>query len=209
MGLFDFLWGGTSRSNVEIATDRIWMNTTAKFDGLAQEAQARSHSDAVAILLVAHFPDVLKQLTEIVQQHTWDVPCKAVLASDLTASLAQNFSVEPDAVMDILVGERHPIPSVDNCIREFGEKLPCRCRVTHHVSLDDAVIRIFAGDWVKNILQQLGMTNDSAIQSDLVSKRIRQAQQKIEDRTFSSLAAESAEEWLLKNCPNYFPKRPE
>ncbi len=207
MGLFDFLWGGTSRTNVEMVTERIWMNTLAKFDGLAQEARRRSESDSVVILLVAHFPDVLKRLHEIVQQHTWDVPCKAVLASDLTVHLAQSFSVEPDAIMDIFVGERHPIPSVDDRIREFGEKLPCRCRVTHHVSLDDAVIRIFAGDWVKNVLQQLGMTNESAIESALVSKRIRQAQHKIEERTFSSLTADSAEEWLLKNCPDFIPQR--
>ncbi|MCA9070911.1 MAG: hypothetical protein KDA84_18405 [Planctomycetaceae bacterium] len=59
MGLFDFLFGRKKDSNVEIVPDHIWMTTDAKFAGLAKEAEERSKSETVAILLVAHFPDVL------------------------------------------------------------------------------------------------------------------------------------------------------
>jgi hypothetical protein len=47
----------------------------------------------------------------------------------------------------------------------------------------------------------MGMKEDEAIESQMVSRRIRQAQQKIEGRTFGSLDAESAAGWLEKNCP--------
>ena len=134
------------------------------------------------------------------------MPCKAVSASNLNPSLADSLRVDESATIDIIVGERHPLPSVDDRLEEFADELPCRCRFSHHVSLDDAVLKVFAGDWVKNVLKQLGMTEDEAIESQMVSRRIRQAQQKIEGRAFGSLNAESAAEWLEKNCPDLLPK---
>lgn len=50
------------------------------------------------------------------------------------------------------------------------------------------------------------MSEDEAIESNMVSRRIRQAQQKIEGRAFGSLDAESAAEWLEKNCPELVRK---
>jgi preprotein translocase subunit SecA len=206
MGLFDFLFGGKKRSNVEVVPDHIWMTTAAKFAGLTKEAIDRSRSETVAVLLVAHFPDVLERLEKIANHQAWDVPCKAVPASNLNANLAASLRVDESATIDIIVGERHPLPSVDNRLEEFADELPCRGRFSHHVSLDDAMMKVFGGDWVKTVLKQLGMTEDEAIESQIVSRRIRQAQQKIEGRTFGSLDAESASEWLQKNCPDLFPK---
>ena len=62
-------------------------------------------------------------------------------------------------------------------------------------------MKIFAGEWVQNVLSKLGMSEDEAIESQMVSRRIRQAQQKIEGRAFGGSAAESAAQWLEKNCP--------
>ena len=59
----------------------------------------------------------------------------------------------------------------------------------------------FATEWVRNVLKNLGMSEDEAIEAQMVSRRIRQAQRKIEGRAFGSLDAESAAEWLEKNCP--------
>jgi preprotein translocase subunit SecA len=69
------------------------------------------------------------------------------------------------------------------------------------LSLEDPVMRIFAGDWVQNVLKQLGMKENVSIERKMVSRRIKQAQQKIEGRAFGSSEAESAERWLEKNCP--------
>ncbi len=201
MGLFDALFGSKKRTNVEVVPDRIWMTTDAKFAGLAREAEERSRSATVAILLVAHFPDVLARLQEIANQPTASVPCKAVLASHLNSDLATSLSLDDSAILDVIVGERHPLPSVDDRLEEFAEELPCRCRFSHHLSLDDAVVEVFAGNWVKGMLTKMGMNEDEAIESQMVSRRIRQAQQKIEGRAFGTVDAESAAEWLEKNCP--------
>jgi preprotein translocase subunit SecA len=45
-------------------------------------------------------------------------------------------------------------------------------------------MRIFAGDWVKSILQRLGMKEGEAIESRMVSRRIEGAQKKVEERNF-------------------------
>jgi len=126
--------------------------------------------------------------------------------ANLNSGLAASLSLEESAIIDIIVGERHPSPSVDDRLQEFADELPCRCRFSHHVSLEDAVMKVFAGDWVKNVLKQLGMSEDDAIESQMVSRRIRQVQQKIEGRAFGSLDAESAAEWLEKNCPELIQK---
>lgn len=106
------------------------------------------------------------------------------------------------ATIDVIVGERHPLPSVDDRLEEFADELPCRCRFSHHVSLEDPVMQIFAGEWVQDVLRKLGMSEDEAIESRMVSRRIRQAQLKIEGRTFGNLNAGSASEWLETNRPD-------
>jgi hypothetical protein len=46
------------------------------------------------------------------------------------------------------------------------------------------------------------MAEGEAIQSQMVSRRIKQAQQKIESQAFGDTDAASAAEWLEKNMPS-------
>src|SRR3974390_3599341 len=45
-------------------------------------------------------------------------------------------------------------------------------------------MRIFAGEWVKNVLTRLGMKEGESIESRMVSRRIEAAQKKVEERNF-------------------------
>ncbi len=129
MGFFDSLFGSKKPTNVEVVPDHIWMTTDAKFAGLAREIAERSKSETVAILLVAHFPDVLARLNELAAEPT-TVPVKAVLASDLSTDIATSLHLEESVIIDIIVGERHPLPSVDEQLEQFADMLPCRCRLS-------------------------------------------------------------------------------
>ncbi|HMP04833.1 MAG TPA: preprotein translocase subunit SecA [Lacipirellulaceae bacterium] len=53
-----------------------------------------------------------------------------------------------------------------------------------YLSLEDDLMRIFAGEWVKNMLTRLGMQEGEAIESKMVSRRIEGAQKKVEERNF-------------------------
>ena len=202
MGFFDFLLGSKKQTNVEVIPDRIWMNTEAKFAGLAKEVVERSTSEAVAILLVAHFPDVLAHLEQLADQRTSGVPLKAVLARNLNTDLAASLNLDESAVIDIIVGERHPMASEDDRLEAFADELPCRCRFTYHISLEDPVVEIFAGAWVQNVLSKLGMSEEEAIEGPITSRNIRKTQQKIERRAIGTVDAESAAQWMEKNCPD-------
>jgi hypothetical protein len=201
MGFFSFLFGGKRPTNVEVVADRIWMTAEAKLAGLAKEIDERSMSGTAVILLVAHFPDVLDRLQQLAERQASGAPVKAVLAGDLNAGFAATLDLDESAMIDVIVAERHPLPSEDDRVKAFADELPCRCRFAHHVSLEDPVMKIFAGDWVQSVLSRLGMSEDESIESQLVSRRIRQAQKKIEGRTLGTLRADSAAQWLEKNCP--------
>ena len=51
------------------------------------------------------------------------------------------------------------------------------------LSLEDDLMRIFAGDWVKNILTRLGMQEGEAIESRMVSRRIEGARRRSKSAT--------------------------
>ncbi|MEK6233152.1 MAG: preprotein translocase subunit SecA, partial [Planctomycetales bacterium] len=53
-----------------------------------------------------------------------------------------------------------------------------------YLSLEDDLMRIFAGDWVKKWLERLGMQEHEAIESRMVTRRIEAAQKKVEERNF-------------------------
>ncbi len=55
-----------------------------------------------------------------------------------------------------------------------------------YLSLEDDLMRIFAGDWVRAWMGKLGMGEGEAIQSSFVSKRISAAQKKVEERHFEA-----------------------
>ncbi len=55
-----------------------------------------------------------------------------------------------------------------------------------YLSLEDDLMRIFAGDWVRNMMGKLGMGEGEALESKFVSKRISAAQKKVEERHFEA-----------------------
>ncbi len=53
-----------------------------------------------------------------------------------------------------------------------------------YLSLEDDLMRIFAGDWVRGMMEKLGMGEGEAIENSFVSRRITAAQKKVEERNF-------------------------
>ena len=53
-----------------------------------------------------------------------------------------------------------------------------------YLSLNDDLMRIFAGPWVEKMLKSLGMPEGEPIESKMVTRRIEAAQKKVEERNF-------------------------
>jgi hypothetical protein len=202
MGMFDWLARKKEEPRVKIDSHRIWLSQEAKCAGIrAAAAQALSDpAGPTAILVVAHFNDCLGQLYAAVA----DLDSSRILvvrADALPRQTIAELAGDPSNSILILVGERHPLPSHDQAITDFAETLPCRCRIASHVSLDDALIKRFAGGWVEQVLRRLGMKEDEAIESQNVNRRIQREMKTIAERAKGDGPAESAQEWLEQHCP--------
>ena len=202
MGLFSFLFGNRPKSTVELVPDRIWLSQQARYNGIRQELEARSEAAPIATLLIAHFADTLEQLNDIVSGFRGTYPVTATLAETLSANRAAQLKLDETEIIDVIVAERHPLPSVDAQLIQFAETLPCRCRVVHYLSLEDPLLKLFAGEWVGQVLTKLGMTENEAIESPMVSRRVKAAQDKIQSQVYGDAKADSAAAWLEKNLPH-------
>src|SRR5262245_48756081 len=82
--------------------------------------------------------------------------------------------------------ERHEARRIDNQLRGRSGRQGDPGSSRFYLSLQDDLMRIFAGEWVSNLLSRLGMQEGEAIESRMVSRRITAAQKKVEERNFDS-----------------------
>jgi preprotein translocase subunit SecA len=86
--------------------------------------------------------------------------------------------------LHIIGTERHEARRIDLQLRGRCGRQGDPGSSRFYLSLEDDLMRIFAGEWVKNILTRLGMEEGQAIESRMVSRRIEGAQKKVEERNF-------------------------
>ena len=82
--------------------------------------------------------------------------------------------------------ERHDSRRIDLQLRGRSGRQGDPGSSRFFVSLEDDLMRIFMGDWVKTLLTNLGMQEGEAIESGMVSRRIEAAQKKVEERHFET-----------------------
>ncbi|HEX7175644.1 MAG TPA: preprotein translocase subunit SecA [Pyrinomonadaceae bacterium] len=88
--------------------------------------------------------------------------------------------------LHILGTERHESRRIDNQLRGRAGRQGDPGSSRFFLSLEDDLMRIFAGDKVKALMQRLGMEKGVAIESKMVSKRIESAQKAVEARNFET-----------------------
>src|SRR5690349_393280 len=88
--------------------------------------------------------------------------------------------------LHILGTERHESRRIDNQLRGRAGRQGDPGSSRFYLSLEDDLMRIFAGDKVKALMQRLGMEEGVAIESKMVSKRIEAAQKSVEGRNFET-----------------------
>jgi preprotein translocase subunit SecA len=86
--------------------------------------------------------------------------------------------------LHIIGTERHEARRIDNQLRGRAGRQGDPGSSRFYLSLQDDLMRIFAGEWVANMLTRLGMEDGQAIESRMVSRRIEGAQKKVEERNF-------------------------
>ncbi len=86
----------------------------------------------------------------------------------------------------ILGTERHEARRIDNQLRGRAGRQGDPGASRFYLSLEDDLMRIFAKEWVSNLLQRLGMEEGVPIESRLISRRIEKAQQAVEGQHFEA-----------------------
>lgn len=88
--------------------------------------------------------------------------------------------------LHILGTERHESRRIDNQLRGRAGRQGDPGSSHFVLSLEDDLMRIFAGDKVRSMMQWLGMEDGVAIESKTVSKQIERAQKAVEARNFET-----------------------
>ena len=88
--------------------------------------------------------------------------------------------------LHILGTERHESRRIDNQLRGRAGRQGDPGSSRFYLALEDDLMRIFAKEWVSNLLQRLGMEEGIPIESRLITRRIENAQKAVEAQHFES-----------------------
>ncbi|WP_276808910.1 preprotein translocase subunit SecA [Castellaniella defragrans] len=95
-----------------------------------------------------------------------------------------NEAVKKAGGLRIIGTERHESRRIDNQLRGRAGRQGDPGSSRFYLSLDDSLMRIFAGDRVRAIMERLRLPEGEPIEARMVSRSIESAQRKVEGRNF-------------------------
>jgi len=118
-----------------------------------------------------------------------------VVPTDQWTEIFNRYKIQTDKEHDevtavgglhIFGTERHEARRIDNQLRGRAGRQGDPGSSRFYLSLEDDLMRIFAKEWVSNLLQRLGMEEGIPIESRLITRRIATAQQAVEAQNFEA-----------------------
>lgn len=93
-------------------------------------------------------------------------------------------SIEDLSGLHVIGTERHESRRIDNQLRGRSGRQGDNGSSRFFVSLEDDLMKLFAGETTMRVLSRLGMKEGDAIEHPILSKSVEKAQRKIEERNF-------------------------
>jgi preprotein translocase subunit SecA len=126
-----------------------------------------------------------KAIDAVEADESLDAATRALRVTQLRDQwLKDHEAVKALGGLRIIATERHESRRIDNQLRGRSGRQGDPGSSRFYLSLDDALMRIFAGDRVKAIMDRLKMPDGEAIEAGIVSRSIESAQRKVEARNF-------------------------
>ncbi len=194
------LVGTTSIENSELISEML---TKAKLPH--QVLNAKQHAREADIVAQAGRPGMITIATNMAGRGT-DIVLGGNIEKDIQAveadeSLSEQARQDKVAAMRtewltiheqvkalgglrIIATERHESRRIDNQLRGRSGRQGDPGSSRFYLSLDDPLMRIFAGDRVRAIMDRLNMPEGEAIEAGMVTRSIESAQRKVEARNF-------------------------
>lgn len=129
--------------------------------------------------------------TDIVLGGNWQAQVAKLDAptEEQISKIKADWQVKHDEVLaagglHIISTERHESRRIDNQLRGRAGRQGDAGSSRFYLSMDDALMRIFAGERMTNMMRKLGMEKGEAIEHPWVSRAIENAQRKVEARNF-------------------------
>ncbi|WP_421507144.1 preprotein translocase subunit SecA [Erwinia rhapontici] len=159
----------------------------AKFH--AREADIVSQAGQPAAVTIA--TNMAGRGTDIVLGGSWQSEIAAIEepTAEQIEAIKSAWKIRHDAVLasgglHIIGTERHESRRIDNQLRGRSGRQGDQGSSRFYLSMEDALMRIFASDRVTNMMRKLGMKPGEAIEHPWVTKAIANAQRKVESRNF-------------------------
>ncbi len=194
------LVGTTSIENSEL------ISTLLEKDGLPHEVlNAKQHAREAEIIAQAGRPGAVTIATNMagrgtdivlggnVEKQVQFVEADEALPSEEKARRIEQLKgewaglheqVKAAGGLRIVATERHESRRIDNQLRGRSGRQGDPGASRFYLSLEDPLMRIFAGDRVKAIMERLKMPDGEAIEAGIVTRSIESAQRKVEARNF-------------------------
>ncbi len=164
-----------------------------------QVLNAKHHASESEIIVQAGNPGKVTIATNMAGRGT-DIVLGGNVEAEITAlgddrnaedieALREAWQKQHKAVIDagglhIIGTERHESRRIDNQLRGRSGRQGDPGSTRFYLSLEDNLMRIFASEKVRNLMQKLGMEEGESIEHPWVSKAIENAQRKVESHNF-------------------------
>ncbi len=147
---------------ITIATNMAGRGTDIVLGGSIEKAvSAIKHDESL--------PSAEREATMARMREEWQKPHNQVLAA---------------GGLHIIGSERHESRRIDNQLRGRSGRQGDAGSSRFYLSLDDSLLRIFAGERLRAIMDKLKMPEGEAIEHPLVTRSLESAQRKVEARNF-------------------------
>jgi preprotein translocase subunit SecA len=105
------------------------------------------------------------------------------------ANAKEQWKIDHERVLSlgglhIVATERHESRRIDNQLRGRSGRQGDEGSTRFYLSMEDSLMRIFAGERITNMMRKLGMEHGEAIEHPWVTRSIENAQRKVEGRNF-------------------------
>ena len=164
-----------------------------------QVLNAKQHAQEAQVIAQAGRPGTVTIATNMAGRGT-DIVLGGSLEAELHALPAEADEAERARVkaawqqrhdqvlaaggLHIVGSERHESRRIDNQLRGRSGRQGDPGSSRFYLSLDDNLMRIFAGDKIKGMMQRFGVEEHEAIESPLVTRAVENAQRKVEAHNF-------------------------
>ncbi|MEP6514276.1 MAG: hypothetical protein ABJA79_10420 [Parafilimonas sp.] len=162
-------------------TDKIWKNKQGKYSACLNQSALDEE-----IFFILWFEDTVSEMDEF-------------FSSKGNSTNNILFYREVNAMnvrsKKIIFAEHYPLYNKE---QEIFKKLKISKAIVYS-SLDEPLFASFGSSQIISLMEKMGMNDDETLENNMISKAIKNLQQKIKEKVIAEVSARSMGEWFANN----------